>query len=100
MVLEDNKLYQFYNKNKKGIQVIEGVLIVILLIVLNSLAYINSNLNEEIRENCGWGEEDYYCYCEMGAVQNLKLQAEQEAGADIIISDDVINNIGDGNVDS
>ena len=30
------------------------------------------NLKEKINENCGWGEENYKCYCEKSEAMAIK----------------------------
>lgn len=63
MTLEDNKYYKFYKKNEKFIHFLEGIAI-IFLISMTWISLSRSNqLQSEISENCGWGEEDYECYC-------------------------------------
>lgn len=47
--------------------------ILIMLITVAVLLYQDNQLKKEISKNCGWGEEDYLCYCEysdINAIQN------------------------------
>jgi len=47
--------------------------ILIMLITVAVLLYQDSQLKKEISKNCGWGDEDYLCYCEhsdINAIQN------------------------------
>ena len=47
--------------------------ILIMLIIVGVLLYQDNQLKKEISKNCGWGEEDYLCYCEysnINAIQN------------------------------
>ena len=32
----------------------------------------DKELKQEISQNCGWGEEDYYCYCEKSKAMEIK----------------------------
>ena len=31
---------------------------------------------QEINENCGWGEDDYYCFCEKSEAMEIKNKIE------------------------
>ncbi len=50
--------------------------IFIMLIVLGVLLFREQNLKKEISNNCGWGDEDYYCYCEKSQAMEVKNKAE------------------------
>ena len=50
--------------------------IFIMLIVIGTLLFREQNLKQEISENCGWGKDDYFCYCEKSAAMELKNKAE------------------------
>ena len=78
MPLEDKPFVKFYKQHQKGVHAIEGLLIVLLLVGLNVLAFQNSKLNQEISVNCGWGEEDYECFCEKSDAIALKNKMEDE----------------------
>lgn len=59
-------------KHQKVISLIEGILIILLLVSV-WIAFFNSEkLQDEISENCGWGEEDYVCFCEKS--ESIALQ--------------------------
>lgn len=53
-----------------------AVCIFMMLIILAVLLFREQNLKKEISENCGWGEEDYYCYCERSQAIEIKNKAE------------------------
>jgi len=72
MALEDNSTYKFIMKHKKFIQIVEGFLIIILIAGLWVMFFTTQDLKHEISENCGWGEEDYECYCKKTDVDILK----------------------------
>jgi len=95
MAIEDNHLYKFYKKNQKGIQVIEGILIVLMLVILNTLAYKNHQLNKEISETCGWEGEDYECFCEKDTA--LALKAELFGSNFSIVFDDTTQSLNSSN---
>lgn len=38
--------------------------VLIILILLSVQLYNGNELRTEISQNCGWGEEDYRCFCE------------------------------------
>ena len=43
----------------------------LLLLVLSLVR--EHNTTKEIKENCGWGDEDYYCYCKYDDVEKIDL---------------------------
>ena len=47
-----------------------GVLIVLVLIFVQ--VYNGNELREEISQNCGWGEEDFRCFCEKSEALEIK----------------------------
>ena len=59
---------------------------VLILLILLSVQLLNGNeLREEISQNCGWGEEDYRCFCEksaateiMNKMDNLGVSVEED----------------------
>ena len=46
--------------------------ILIMLIVVGVLLYQDNQLKKEISKNCGWGEEDYLCYCEHSDIASIQ----------------------------
>ena len=60
--------------------------IFIFLIVMGILLYREQNLKQEISENCGWGEDDYYCYCKKSAAMEIKNKAQMEGFSSLNIS--------------
>jgi len=74
MGYKESDWYKYYQQNKKGIQVIEGILIILLLIFLNVNTYSSLKLQDKIKEDCGYSpEEDIMCVCEKNAAYNLRL---------------------------
>lgn len=61
------------------VEKIQPYIAVAVLIMLAFLLFELSEYNrkqEEINKNCGWEEEDYYCYCEYSDVMNFKKNIE------------------------
>ena len=50
----------------------------ILCFIVFSVVMIKQDraLKEEINLNCGWGEEDYQCYCEKSQAMEIKNKME------------------------
>lgn len=46
--------------------------IFVVLIIIGILLFREQGLKRDISENCGWGEDDYYCYCEKGQAMEVK----------------------------
>lgn len=71
---------EFIGKLKKFNEKIAPFAIIAVLVLsgLNFYQLYKDNiLKEEIAENCGWGEEDYYCWCEYSDVKMFdKLHIE------------------------
>ena len=55
---------------------VEGLMIIGLLIVLWFMYFHDLQLKEEISLQCGWGEDDYYCYCEKSEAMKIKNLVE------------------------
>ena len=56
---------------------LEAILIIGLLIITWYAYSNNRKVQEEIKENCGWGDEDYFCMCEKSEVMELKNKMNQ-----------------------
>ena len=76
MSLKDNSTYKFFMEHQKFISLIEGICIIILLIGVWIMFFHSSAIQKEISENCGWGEEDYECYCQKSDAIALKNELE------------------------
>lgn len=85
MVIEDNKTYQIYKKHEKIINTIIGISIVLLLILIWVSYFQHIQLEKQIKENCGWAEEDYECYCKKS--EAIALKNELENKYDFVIDD-------------
>lgn len=53
-------------------------LILIALIILANGLYANNTLQKEISLNCGWGEEDFKCYCVKSEAMKIKNLMESK----------------------
>jgi hypothetical protein len=53
-------------------QTITSVSIIIFLVFAVTMIIKDHNLKLEINDNCGWGEEDYECYCKKDTVNAIK----------------------------
>jgi hypothetical protein len=53
-------------------------LILIALIILGFMLYDDNQLKKEIGENCGWGEDDYFCYCEKSKAIEMRNMYENK----------------------
>lgn len=69
---------------KKYGEPITGISIIIFIIF--SVVMINQDhkLKEQINENCGWGEEDYKCFCEKS--EALRIQNILNSDGSFIIN--------------
>ena len=72
MALADTQFYKTFKKYEQLIMALEGILIIILLLFVWNYAYKDFNLKTEINQNCGWGEDDYYCFCERSEAMAIK----------------------------
>jgi len=57
---------------------LEALLIISLFITLIFVYKENSALQKEVSINCGWGEEDYQCYCEKSKALEIKNKLEKD----------------------
>jgi len=49
-----------------------AIMIFVMLLIMGILLYQDNQLKKEISKNCGWGEEDYVCYCEHSDINRIK----------------------------
>ena len=73
------KFIEFF---EKWIKPFIAIAILIMLILVGSLLLREQNLKERISENCGWGEEDYYCYCERSEAVAIRNKLNGVIGID------------------
>ncbi len=52
-------------------------MVLILLFLIWYQYFATNQLQKEININCGWGEEDYQCYCEKSAALRIKGLMEE-----------------------
>ena len=75
------------NFYKKRIEPFVAIFILTFLIVGCVLLYQDNQLKKEISKSCGWGEDEYKCYCEKKYISNI----EAEARGQIFIDDNFKN---------
>ncbi len=56
----------------KKIEPFIAIGILIFLIITSTLLYQEQKITKEISDNCGWGEDNYYCICEKSKASELK----------------------------
>lgn len=67
-------------------------LILIALLILGFQLYQDNQLKKQININCGWGEEDYRCFCEKSKYWEIYNKANQDSfGSQLNLSVDFIN---------
>ena len=76
MSFADTKFHKTFKKYEKFIMAVEGLCIMLMLIGLWVYFYNDYNIKREINENCGWGEDDYYCFCEKSEAMEIKNKIE------------------------
>jgi hypothetical protein len=81
---EQEEIINFY---KKRIEPFMAIFVLTFLIVGCVLLYQDNQFKKEISKNCGWGEEDYKCYCEKKYISSI----EAEARGQIFIDEDFNN---------
>lgn len=83
MGLLDHPAVKFIRKNAKHL---EAIAVIILLLGLWGYFYHDYNIKQEISENCGWGEDDYYCYCEKSQAMEIKNKIDSQGLGEINFS--------------
>jgi len=58
--------------------IITSISIILFIIFSVTMIVKDHNLKLEINENCGWGEDDYKCYCEKSEAIGIKNKLEGE----------------------
>lgn len=74
--IESSPIYQFGLRHKKVLNIIQGIIIILLLISINSYVVRDHFIKKQIKENCGYVNSNYKCVCEKHYVENweqLKL---------------------------
>lgn len=79
------KLEEFARKIEPFI----AVAVIVLLIILALLLYKDNQLKKEISINCGWGEEDYKCYCEKSDI--AFIENKLKGGLNFNFTDDKVD---------
>lgn len=63
---------------RKKIEPFIAIGILITLIILLTNVYNGNELRKEISQNCGWGEDDYRCFCEKSKAMEIKNIIEND----------------------
>lgn len=75
------KLGDLFIRFKAGLKILEpffAIGIFIFLMVIGILLYQEHKITSGIEENCGWGEDDYYCVCEKNMAQEMRYAMENK----------------------
>lgn len=83
--IESSPLYQFTQRHKKVILVIQGLFIIGLLIAMNIYVYQDHFLKKQIAENCGYTNSQYKCICKENYVKDW--EESQQGNFKINLSD-------------
>ncbi len=78
---------------RKRIEPFIALGVLILLLILAFQLYQGNNLRTEISQSCGWGDEDFRCFCEKSEAMAIK------AKIDNLDSDLIFDEVGDIYVD-
>ena len=68
--LESSHFYQFTQRHKKVINIIQGFVIIGLLISMNMYVYYDHQLKKQIADHCGYVTSKYKCICEEHYAEN------------------------------
>ncbi len=81
-------LKEFWHKHN---QTITSISIIIFIVFAVFMINGDRALKEEINENCGWGEEDYKCYCEKSEAIAIKNKMESELNLSIVLGEEDVH---------
>lgn len=76
--LENHWLYIFCQRHKKVINIIEGIFIILLLVSINTYLVKDHFIKKQIRDNCGYTDNNVKCVCEKNYVDNWEDLNDQE----------------------
>ena len=68
---------------KQKIQIVIGLVIVVLLLSVIVMYIQDSKRDKQISETCGWGNENFYCFCEKSTAMEMKNKIESEIDTNI-----------------
>lgn len=69
-----DELWSFWKKYENHIT---ALTIIFFLLFVAYYMFTDLQLKQEIKENCGWGEEDYHCYCEKSEAMRIKNKIDE-----------------------
>ena len=75
--MDEDKFMIFF---RKRIEPFIAVAVLILLGILLFQVMQGNELREEISQSCGWGEEDFHCFCEKSEAMAIKNKLENPYG--------------------
>jgi len=93
------KLQETHKKYFQIIQAVSGVAIFLLLATMWFMLIEDRKLKTEISENCGWGEDDYQCYCQKSDAIALKNLMDQDLEFYVNLSDGQVLERDEGDYD-
>jgi len=73
--MEENK-FDLWGWWKKYGEHLTAPLILIAVVILAVGVWNNHQSNKLISQECGWGEEDFYCFCEKSDYYKMKNKFE------------------------
>jgi hypothetical protein len=85
--LESSPLYQFSQRHKKIINIVEGLIIIGLLISINIYVVKDHFIKKQIRDNCGYTTNKYSCICSEHYAKNWKDLKDNKLNISLNISD-------------
>jgi hypothetical protein len=68
--IEASPTYQFLQHHKRVINIIQGIVVILLLISINSYLVKDHFIKKQIKENCGYVDNTFKCICEKHYVDN------------------------------
>ena len=89
--IESNNYYQFSQRHKKVILIIQGFFIIGLLVAMNIYVYKDHFLKKQIAENCGYVDSKYKCICERHYAENWKEMQENIYDVNLSRGEEVFN---------
>lgn len=67
---------------RKRIEPFIALAVLILLIIISFQLHEGIELRKEINKNCGWGEEDFRCFCEKSEALRIKNMMDAGQGVE------------------
>lgn len=74
---------RFLTLFRKRVEPFIALGVLILLLILCVQLYNGNELREEISQNCGWGGEDFRCFCEKSEAMAIKAKMDNNFSFDV-----------------